>query len=181
MAARGARADTFHLVYHTHYGAIAAYVRRRVHTSEAEDVIAETFLVAWRRLEDIPAGEMALAWLYGVARRVISDRQRSIRRRERLLARLLSFGQKVEELDESASMVEHSAVQSALAQLRPADQELLRLAEWEELTTAELAGVLRCSKNAVAIRLHRAHRRFAHALASADADGAAVSQPEGSA
>jgi RNA polymerase sigma-70 factor (ECF subfamily) len=123
---------------------------------------------------------MALAWLYGVARRVISDRQRSIRRRERLLARLLSFGQK-EEAEEPAGMVEHSAVQSALARLRPADQELLRLAEWEELTTSELASVLRCSKNAVAIRLHRAHRRFARALASADAEGASAWQPEGSA
>jgi RNA polymerase sigma-70 factor (ECF subfamily) len=146
---------------------------------DADDAVAETFLVAWRRLGDVPQGDLALPWLYGVARRVVSEDRRSGRRRDRLLARLSSLGPaedlptvQVERLDD------HMAVQSALARLRPKDQELLRLAEWEELTTGELAQVFNCSTNAVAVRLHRAHRRFGQALRSVEDESELATQRE---
>ena len=73
---------------------------------------------------------------------------------------------------------EHLTIQSALARLRPKDQELLRLAEWEELTTGELAQVFDCSTNAIAIRLHRAHRRFGQALRSVEDESETAWQRE---
>jgi RNA polymerase sigma-70 factor, ECF subfamily len=80
-----------------------------------------------------------------------------------------------EDPPEAEQLDEHLVIQSALARLRPKDRELLRLAEWEELTTGELAQVFKCSTNAIAVRLHRAHRRFGQALRSVEdeSEGAA--------
>src|SRR5690348_5664901 len=83
------RSGIFRSLYQAHYQAIAAYARRRVAPSEAEDVVADTFLVAWRRFDDAPSGDQTLPWLYGVARKVISQRLRTTRRRDRLVARLV--------------------------------------------------------------------------------------------
>lgn len=176
------REAAFHQMYLSYYQHIAAYTHRRTTAEDAEDIVAETFLVAWRRLEDVPEGDLTLAWLYGVARRVLSEGRRSRWRRERLAAKL---GRLRGRPDTSAydRLGEHEVVHQALARLRPNDRELLRLAEWEDLTHAELAVALACSVNAVTIRLHRAHRRFAAALqsldeASAVVDRGAEGQPE---
>jgi RNA polymerase sigma-70 factor, ECF subfamily len=179
MAEPGDRKEAFRHLYHACYRPISAYARRRLEPHDADDAVAEIFLVAWRRLGDVPQGDLALPWLYGVARRVLSQDRRSGRRRDRLMARLSSLAPaddpptvQMERLDDGL------AVQSALARLRPKDQELLRLAEWEELTTGELAQVFNCSTNAIAIRLHRAHRRFGQALRSVDEEGESVRQRE---
>jgi RNA polymerase sigma factor (sigma-70 family) len=171
MSSLGEREEAFRRIYEAHYRHISAYARRRVSGGDAEDIVAETFLVAWRRMDAIPPGELTLPWLYGVARRVVSQRQRSGRRRGRLLARLGGLRD-----DDPATMVdpermdEQALVRSALTLLREADQEILRLSEWEELTASELAVTLDCSTNAVAIRLHRARRRLAKALEAAERD-----------
>ncbi len=79
----------FERLYAEHGRAVLAYaVRRSIDAQDGADVVAETFLVAWRRLDDVPPGEAARLWLYGVARRVLANRQRSERRRERLAERL---------------------------------------------------------------------------------------------
>jgi RNA polymerase sigma-70 factor, ECF subfamily len=162
------RTEAFQRLYLAYYRHIAAYARRRLEPHDADDAVAEIFMVAWRRLTDVPEGDSALPWLYGVARRVVSEDRRSRRRQERLLARLSSAAGASGELPWEAMdrVDEHLAVRSALAKLRPNDRELLRLAEWEDLTPVELARVFKCSTNAIAIRLHRAHRRFGHALRS---------------
>jgi RNA polymerase sigma factor (sigma-70 family) len=179
MTESGDRKEAFRRLYHACYRPIAAYARRRLEPPDADDAVAEIFLVAWRRLGDVPQGDLALPWLYGVARRVVSQDRRSGRRRDRLMARLSSLAPaedpptlQMERLDE------HLAIQSALARLRPKDRELLRLAEWEELTTGELAQVFDCSTNAVAIRLHRAHRRFGQALRSVEDESERTRQRE---
>jgi RNA polymerase sigma-70 factor, ECF subfamily len=130
----------------------------------------------------VPEGEWALPWLYGVARRVVSEDRRSGRRRDRLLARLSSVGRAADDPPQEAMerVDDHMAVQSALARLRPRDRELLRLAEWEELTPVELARVFDCSTNAIAVRLHRAHRRFGQALRSVEAEGRLEPEKEAS-
>jgi RNA polymerase sigma factor (sigma-70 family) len=166
------RREAFRRIYEACYRAIAAYARRRLNESDADDVVAETFLVAWRRLEDVPQGDLTLPWLYGVARRVVSDRRRSGSRRDRLTVRLRGLGGQdsmaTSDIDRSD---DRQVVQLALSRLRPQDQELLRLAEWEELGPTELAAVFGCSANAASIRLHRAHARFRQALAAVDGDG----------
>jgi RNA polymerase sigma factor (sigma-70 family) len=179
MAEPGDRKEAFRRLYHACYPPITAYARRRLEPHDADDAVAEIFLVAWRRLGDVPQGDRALPWLYGVARRVLSEDRRSGRRRDRLRARLSSLAP-AEDPPEVDRLDEHLAVQSALARLRPKDQELLRLAEWEELTTGELAQVFECSTNAIAIRLHRAHRRFGQALRSVEDESEGARQREAS-
>jgi RNA polymerase sigma-70 factor, ECF subfamily len=174
-----AREDAFRRLYQTYFSPIAAYTRRRLDRPDADDAVADIFLVAWRRLEDIPSGDLALAWLYSVARRVVSQGNRTSRRRHRLLARLTMLKRPDEaELPEGESLGEREVVHLALGRLPPNDQELLRLAEWEGLSAAELALVLGCSTNAVAIRLHRAHRRFRDALDAVEREAEIGAQRE---
>jgi RNA polymerase sigma factor (sigma-70 family) len=176
----GARQAAFRCMYQAHYRAIAAYARRRLSAEDADDQVAETFLVAWRRLEDIPTGEHTRPWLYAVARRTLSQRTRSHRRRDRLVARLTTF-RETAELEagfDPGRIDDQELVRKALARLRPEDQELLRLAEWEELGRAELARAFECSANAVAIRLHRAHRRFSKALDALEEEVVTARRPE---
>jgi RNA polymerase sigma-70 factor (ECF subfamily) len=146
--------------YHTD---VYAYCRRRTDAQTAADCLAETFLVAWRRLGDVPDGDAALGWLYGVARRVLANEFRHTRRSRRLLTRIEDHDPPPEATPEMAVVRRERdrLMLAALAALRPVDQEVLRLAWWEELSHAEIAGILGCSVNAVAHRVHRAARRVA--------------------
>jgi RNA polymerase sigma factor (sigma-70 family) len=153
----------FERVYAAHHAAILGYaLRRTAGADDAADVIAETFLTAWRRIDDVPAGEDARPWLYGVARRVLANLYRSERRRTALGDRL--------RLELAAEPVRHETpagldgVAAAFRRLGDADREVLALAAWEGLDAGQIAVVLGCSRNAARIRLHRARRRFAAAL-----------------
>jgi RNA polymerase sigma-70 factor (ECF subfamily) len=168
MDVAGDRSVTFRRLYQDHYSEIAAYARRRLDAQDAEDLVAETFLVVWRRIEDIPEGDLTRPWLYAVARRVLSQGRRSRGRWERLVNRLGGLRRTEEIAVMTEDLEDRDVVRHALARLRPQDQELLRLAEWEDLDHAELARVFGCSSNAIAIRLHRAHRRFSEALDAVD-------------
>jgi RNA polymerase sigma factor (sigma-70 family) len=179
MSSTDNREDSFRRLYQAHYRSISAYARRRLDPQDADDIVAETFLVAWRRVQDIPDGEFALPWLYGVARRVISQGRRSGQRRGRLLARLAMVGRHDEtRMPETDSLGDRQLVHQALASMRPNDRELLRLAEWEELSAPQLALVFECTPNAIAIRLHRAHRRFRQAFATLESESEPESQRE---
>jgi len=161
------REHRFTALYGTHYHRILGYARRRCSTDDAIDVVAETFTVAWRRLDDVPQDERALYWLYATARRVLANHRRGERRRANLIDALES------EVPVAAShgpSTEARSVAAALAQLREDERELLLLVAWEGLEPAAIAEVVRCSANAARIRIHRARRRFAHALAAVDAD-----------
>jgi RNA polymerase sigma-70 factor (ECF subfamily) len=128
-----------------------------------DDAVAETFLTAWRRLDDVPAGAEALVWLYGVAYRVIGHQWRSTARRRRLEARLGSVVRRpASGADES--VIKHDdcrLVLVAAARLRPTDAEVLRLVAWEQLSIDDIAAVLEIVPNAVKQRLHRARRNLA--------------------
>ena len=152
----------FRALYDAHHGAVVAYARRRTAgPADAQDVVADTFTIAWRRLGEVPEGDAALPWLYGVARRVLANQRRGNQRRALLSARLrdhVSVAGGVE-----AQVVagdERRTVLAALSRLRPADQEILRLAVWEELPHRDIAGVVGCSESSVAVRLHRARARL---------------------
>ena len=156
--------ELFRKIYQGNYAAIAAYARRRVDHHDADDVLAETFLVAWRRLSDIPEGDRTLPWLYGVARRVIANQRRGERRRTALGERL------VENFDPAGFEAtvgpeDPTALAQAFAGLSESDRELLSLVAWEGLSRDEIAVALGTSRAAVRLRLHRARKRLRDALA----------------
>jgi RNA polymerase sigma-70 factor (ECF subfamily) len=155
------RLARFDALFAAHQRQVLAYAIRRAPTlADAEDAAAETFTIAWRKLDAIP--DDPLPWLYGVARRVLANQRRGRSRRERLAALL-----RVDDVPTPlrAGEGDDGPGFAALALLSPADQELLRLVAWEELGNREIARVLDISPNAVAIRLHRARSHFAAALA----------------
>ena len=136
------------------------YALRRLDPVAADDALAEAFLVLWRRLDDVPEGA-ELPWSYGVLRNCVANEARSARRRAGLLVRL--SGQPASPPANPADAGD-PALGEALARLRPAEQELLRLWAWEDLAPADIALVLGTTTNAVNIRLHRARRRLAELL-----------------
>ena len=127
------------------------FLARRTDAATAEDVLAETLLVCWRRVAELP--DEPLPWAYGVARNCLRNAERSARRQERVAARLAA-----EPVDPGPP--EDLALHDALAGLRPDDAELLRLWAWERLTPAEIATVLDITANAASIRLHRAREKL---------------------
>ena len=156
MARAGSRGvsleDAFRDLFGRYYGAVFGYATRRLGRDEAADATAEVFAVVWRKIRSVPDGPEALPWLYGVARRIVANQQRSRRRRERLDAR--SFAEPERRTEPDMGLGE------ALAALRPGDREVLMLAAWEGLDPAGLARALGCSRNAAAVRLHRARARL---------------------
>jgi RNA polymerase sigma-70 factor, ECF subfamily len=166
------RLARFRAVYTDNYHRVLGYLLRRTDRREdAEDVVAETFLIAWRRLEDMPPGPAARPWLYGIARNVLANHRRGEQRRGRLSGRLhgafaLSSAHFAEPDHEVAR------VAAAFARLRRDDREVLALVAWEELDPGEIATVFGCSRNAARIRLHRARRRLARELRGNDVDPA---------
>jgi RNA polymerase sigma-70 factor, ECF subfamily len=151
--------------FRAYYPDVLAYALRRLHDrSAAEDVAAQTFTVAWRRLDRMPPD--ALPWLLGVARLVIRNETRSARRRSRLLARVIGLCAATVVPDHADSSAEHSAVLAAFARLSESQREVLRLAAWEGMDARRAAAVLGCSPAAYTLRLHRARRRLAKELAA---------------
>lgn len=157
----GDRRERFRLIYQANSAGILGYVLRRVQSDEdAADVVAETFLTAWRRLSDIPSDPEARLWLYGVARRVLANYRRGQRRRSRLAERLREDISRFVEGSEPGLMWEVAALRQAMGELREKDREVIGLVAWEGLSHEELGKVLGCSPNAAKIRLHRARRRL---------------------
>jgi RNA polymerase sigma-70 factor (ECF subfamily) len=145
-------------LFRAHERRVLAYaVRRTPSVADAEDAAAETFSIAWRKIEVAPGD--ALPWLFSIARRVISNQRRGRRRRAWLLLKLERHASA-----ESAILPERAGSDgpalAALARLRSDDQEILRLVAWDELDHRAVGLVLGITPNAVAIRLHRARKRF---------------------
>ncbi|MEN8114732.1 MAG: sigma-70 family RNA polymerase sigma factor [Actinomycetota bacterium] len=152
----------FRKLYRAHYSQVYAYFKRRTDTESAADGTVETFMVAWRRIDDVPDGDGALPWLYGVSRRTLANQRRGDRRAARLTERLAGLGSESEPTPE-AVIVRGSEIQEVLdayERLKESDQEVLRLAEWEELPHAEIAESLGISRTAVDQRIHRALGRL---------------------
>jgi len=152
------RMARFEDLFICHHDAVLRYVVRRLDIREdAADLVAETFLIAWRRLDDVP-GAQALPWLYGVARRVLANHRRGETRRHGLADKLRDDLRAMPVEAEPALELQHAA--EVFRQLSDADRELLSLVAWEGLDTAQLAAALGCSRNTAGVRLHRARRRL---------------------
>ena len=155
----------FTRLYEAYYADVLAYCARRVNRTDAEEVANEVFTVLWRRLDGIEE-ESTLAWLYGVAHRTITNRWRGNSRRNRLRERLHGLGTETSEPIDAVVVRrdEDRKVLEAMATLRPADREVLRLSAWEELSAPQIAEVVGCSVSAAEQRLHRARKRLAKVL-----------------
>ncbi len=157
----------FERCFRENYAAVLAFALRRTAGREAaEDAVAETFAVVWRRRELIP--EKPLPWLYGIGLRVLANQRRSSERRRRLGERLEDEAIVRQVAAEPAdALARREAFFSAFRSLGEDDREVLRLVAWDGLNTADAASALGCSAAAFRVRLYRARRRLAKHLDAA--------------
>jgi len=143
---------------------VRRFLVRRTDWATADDVLADTLLVIWRRLDDVPS-DNPLPWAYTVARNCLSNAERTDRRQQRVVdkaARLPAHR------EDNATASTDVGLERALATLTATEAELIRLWAWEQLTPTEIAQVLDITSNAVNIRLHRARQKLAESLRKAD-------------
>jgi RNA polymerase sigma-70 factor (ECF subfamily) len=160
-----ARESFFESLYTAHSADVLRYaVRRGVGHPDAEEIVEETFLVCWRRLDEVP--DPPLPWLLGVARRILSNGRRTERRLLALRSKL-SMTRPDPPPAPLVDSAQHEVVRRALASLGDADREVLELLMWQGLTHDAAAAVLGCSRNAVTKRFQRACRSL-KALLPAD-------------
>jgi RNA polymerase sigma-70 factor, ECF subfamily len=167
-AAVPAPEEHFNRLWQEHAPAVLRYARRRVDDEQADEVVAETFVVAWRRLAEIPTAE--LPWLFGVARRVSANIRRSDQRRHALQDRMAEQARFFAPAEPRPA----TSVLAALAELPDDDRELMMLLAWDGLTRHEAAAALGCSRGTLAVRLHRARRRLEAAMTKSDPESSTV-------
>jgi RNA polymerase sigma-70 factor (ECF subfamily) len=145
---------------------VMAYCLRRVTAADADDASAETFLVAWRRIEEIPPPPKTILCLYGIARNVLSNQARAFYRRGRLHTKLAGLG--VTPFSDPIDLVVQSSddrlVMESVRRLKPVDREIVMLDVWEDLSRAEIATVMGLTRAAVDQRIHRAYQKLSRAL-----------------
>lgn len=151
----------FERLFSAHYWAVRGYVRRRGPASSVEDVVADTFLVAWRRFES--AGDDPLPWLFAIARRMLANQQRADRRRGALALRMQGlFGGQDVDWEPPAEM--SAGLAAAIGSLSAREREALLLVAWEGLQPGRAARAAGCSPATFRVRLHRARRRVVEQL-----------------
>lgn len=159
---------------------VRRYLLRRTDAATADDVLGDTLLVLWRRLDDVPAD--ALPWTIVVARNGLANHERATRRQGRVVGKIIALDPPPLAADGAdpadpaartdAAEAEADGVRRALSRLRADDAEVLRLWAWDELASPQIALVLGISPNAAALRLHRAKKRLrAELLTSSGRDG----------
>lgn len=154
----------FRALYDGNFAAVLGYALRRVEQpADAADVVSEVFLVAWRRLDEAPGGD-GRPWLFGIARHVLANYHRGLRRRHRLGGRLRDALTRDVVPDPAVSLAEWDRVRRMLMKLGPDDRELLMLVGWDGLTPSEAAGVIGIAPGAARMRLARARQRFRELL-----------------
>jgi RNA polymerase sigma-70 factor (ECF subfamily) len=143
---------------------VLAYALRRTSREDAEEVAAETFVVAWRRLHEVP--DDPIPWLLAVARRVLANQRRATDRRKALDKRLGSAPRGASPVapDPAEEVAARIALDEALMRLGEWDREALLLVAWEGLDNHGAAVVMECSPAIFAVRLHRARRRLVRQL-----------------
>jgi RNA polymerase sigma factor (sigma-70 family) len=151
----------FRVLYDQSLPRVFSFVSRALapHMAEADDLVAEVYLVAWRRIDDVPPSPEDLLWLFGVARNVVAHHRRSTALRFRLQDRLDR-----ERPVHDSNVEVPNEVLVAVRHLPQREREALHLAVWEGLSTEDAAKVIGCSPNAVRIRVHRARRRLTDRL-----------------
>ena len=153
------RRERFELLATEVYEPLQRYVRRRADSHSVDDIVADTMLTLWRRLEDVPPNAR-LPWAYGVARRTIANHRRAAGRHLTLVRRVQAEPRPTPPADHPLDPELHAALDS----LPTPDREILHLWAWEQLEPAEIAVALGLTANAAAIRLHRAKKKLREKL-----------------
>jgi RNA polymerase sigma-70 factor (ECF subfamily) len=175
----GTNDEQFECLYEEHFQRVGAYLLSRADRTLAQDALARTFEVAWRRIDDIP--QDALPWLFGVARKVLADLRRSQGRGDAIFERMSSaLAGNQASPDHAEATVERLIALNALRSLPSLDREALLLVAWDGLTEQQAARSLKCSRGAFALRLYRARRRLNNLMQQdpeRTADGEPSSKP----
>lgn len=155
----------FTALYDAYYSQIYGYVVSRTDHQRADEIVSDTFMVAWRRFDDMP--DPPLPWLLGVARNVVREQARRSARQVSVEVALQSWTSAVEPVatDPADVVTDRAGVLAALARLSDDDRELLTLVAWHGLSPAEVAEVIGCSTATYSVRLHRARGRLQDAMA----------------
>lgn len=158
------REARFCAVYEGTYPDLLRFVQRRIHPTHAEDIVADAFLVAWRRFDDLPTdpGD-ARAWLFGIAQRTLLNGQRGDQRRQVLTMRIADTTVAAQTGDswngsDSDLVARRLDLAAAWSRLTCVHREALSLAVWDGLTGPQAAVVLGISPVAFRLRLTRARR-----------------------
>ena len=150
------------------YEPLQRYLGRRAQPADVSELLNESLLVIWRRLDDVPLDD-PLPWSYGVAKRCLANHRRGAQRRLRLVGRMIDRAPK----DSFASLPpspesDHPQLETALNELDDSERELVRLWAWEHLEPREIAAVLDTTPNAVSLRLTRAKKKIAISMERQD-------------
>jgi RNA polymerase sigma-70 factor, ECF subfamily len=158
--------ERYQALFRASYEDLLRFVERRLHPLGAEDVVAEVFLVAWRRLPEVPADlDSARAWLFGVAHRTMANQRRGDARRDRLTSRVgTDLPADLATPDGSEAVISQVDLARAWCRLAPPDQEALTLTALDGLTGSQAAHLLGISRAAFSVRLLRARRRLRQQL-----------------
>ncbi|MGW0876744.1 RNA polymerase sigma factor [Streptomyces sp. NPDC002755] len=159
------------------------FLLRRADADTVEDILSETLLVLWRRIEDVPWPNTGLVidpddvlpWCYGVARGCLANARRAQQRRLRLREKLLTRAQQ----SPAAGPADHTDLHAALGVLSELDREVVLLWAWEDLAPRQIAEVTGLTANAVSIRLHRAKKRISARLTRKTAESPGHETSEG--
>jgi RNA polymerase sigma-70 factor (ECF subfamily) len=147
--------DRFEAFFRENYSRLFQYVARRVPSAQVDDLVAASFVVAWRKFEKTTT-QPTLPWLFRIASYEISNHRRSARKWNNVVSFEVSGELSSSTIDDP----DGTEVVAALSRLPRADQEILRLVHWDALTRAEAAMALRLTPNATNVRYHRALRRL---------------------
>lgn len=172
----GERRAHFEAIFAATHRPVRAYALRRADPEVAQDAVADTFVVAWRRMDDVP--DPPLPWLLGVTRRTLANARRAETRAGALADRARHDGHPAFAADSADAVDDAAAMRSALGELSDTDRETLMLVAWDGLEPTAAATVLGCSKASFAMRLHRARRRLAAAIERAETPIANDSSPQ---
>jgi RNA polymerase sigma factor (sigma-70 family) len=165
--------ELFAALFRRHAPVIQRYVTRRIGPHAADDVVAETFLIAFRQRAsynfEVPD---ALPWLYGIATNMVRRHWRTEVQQLRLLARtgadpvLADFAERVDETVSAASA--NSALADGLARLPAEQRDALLLVAWGGLTYEQVAAATGAPLGTVQSRISRARRRLRASLANTE-------------
>jgi RNA polymerase sigma-70 factor (ECF subfamily) len=163
MGARATDREAFSALFARHYPAVWRFVARRAWPDAVDDVVAETFLAAWRRYDDVPGD--ALPWLLNAAGKCLANHRRSTTRAESLKERLASQSTPIR-ADATAQSHERAALVKAFASLSETERALLMLTDWDDLPARRAAAALGISAATASARIYRARRKLRAALAA---------------
>ncbi|MEX1125445.1 MAG: sigma-70 family RNA polymerase sigma factor [Acidimicrobiia bacterium] len=166
MASRTDQRSRFEEIWTEYRLQILAYCLRRAAPTHAEDACNEVFMVAWRRIDEIPRPPKTVPYLYGIAGKVVSNHRRAFHRRSRLDEKLSNLGvaPATDPVDLVVQNTEDQRVAAAVRNLKPKDQEIVMLHAWEDLSHEEIAEITGMTAGAVRQRIHRSYQHLARVL-----------------